>query len=172
MAIARCLASRGPAGDLDRERAGTQQIAEALPLLVVEDGVDASERLLHGVAQALGALHPAVTGLFYFGLIEHGLADSVGEGRDCAPLIDGGLSALGLQLVEDDRELRDLLLFQLELPREEAEGPANAEAAAVAVFMKRRTTPMPAAPGGAVREWAAAATTVMPRATVTPMRVL
>ena len=52
----------------------------------------------------------------------------VGEGRHRAPAIDLGLGALGLELVQDARQLADLPLVELELVGQEPERPPDAEA--------------------------------------------
>src|SRR5262249_16694967 len=54
----------------------------------------------------------------------------VGEGRKRAAMIDRGLGPLGLDLVEDLRELPDLGLVEAETVGQEAQRPAHAEVAA------------------------------------------
>ena len=87
----------------------------------------------HGGLHALGALHALLARGLRLGLVEDFGADGVGEGRRGAPLIDRRLGALGLERVEDRRELRDLRLVEFELEREETQRAADAEAPATEV---------------------------------------
>ena len=68
-------------------------------------------------------------------LVERLAADGVGERGGGAAPVDLRLRALGLQLVEDARQLADLLLVELELVGEEAQRPPHAERAATLVTM-------------------------------------
>src|SRR5207302_9720196 len=91
-------------------------------------------------------------------LVERVEPESVGERGHRAPVVHGRLGTLGLQLVEDLRQLRDLLFAQVQLVREEPERPADAERAAAEVIPGTAAprTCLPTAFAG-VRAFAAAA---------------
>lgn len=116
---------------LQREDAGAHEIREALALILVEDAVDLAERLHHRFAESPCALHALIAALVRALFTEGRALDRVCEGRDRAALIDLCLGALGLQLVEDLRELPGLLFRELELVREKAERTADAEVTAI-----------------------------------------
>jgi len=79
---------------------------------------------------------------------------TVRQGRNAPPLVDGRLRALGLELVQDRRELSHLVFLQVQLVGQEPQRPAHAEAAPAEVVPATPTTGsaerravMPSAPG-------------------------
>src|SRR6476660_8639999 len=135
---------------LQRDDAGSDEVREPLALLVRQDGVDLAQRLLHGVLQLLRRLHAQRAALACLGLVERAATDGVGERGRGAPLVDLRLRALGLELVQDARQIADLLLLELELVRQKAQRAPHAELAAVAAagpaprLLPRRAAVMPA----------------------------
>ena len=89
--------------------------------------MDARERGGDRVAQALGALHAEIASFTRARLVVGARLDRVGEGRHRSTVIDLSLSTLGLELLDDARELGDLVFRQIELVREEAERTTHAE---------------------------------------------
>ena len=118
---------------LQREDARADEIREPLPLIFLEEGVDLRERLHDRIAKALRAFDALLSAFGRTRLAEGSALDRVSERGDGATLIDLALRALGLQLVEDAREVGRLLFGQIELVREEAERATNAEVSASAV---------------------------------------
>lgn len=89
--------------------------------------MDARERGGDRVAQALGALHAEIASFTRTRLVVGARLDRVGEGRHRSTVIDLSLSTLGLELLDDARELGDLVVREIELVREEAERTAHTE---------------------------------------------
>ena len=92
----------------------------------------AGQRLEDGVAQALRALHPQDSGVGRLESVELVEAERVREARGHAAVVHGGLGALGLQLVEDLRQLLDLRLVEVQPVGEEPQRAPDAESAAAA----------------------------------------
>jgi len=130
---------------LDGDRPGANQVGEALALLAVEYGVDAAERANHGVAEAFRGFDAQVSGLRRLGAVERVLAECVGEGARGTAVVHRRLGAFRLQVIEDLCELGDLRLLQLELPCEEAKGPAYPEGATAEVVVVTAMTAGPVA---------------------------
>src|SRR5438105_7743312 len=116
----------------DREHAGADQVGELRALPGVEHRVDLPQRLDHRVAQAFCALDAQVAAFLGPGFVELLEAQPVGERGHRAAIVHRRLGAFGLQLVEDLRQLRDLLLVEVELVGEEPQRPPDAEGAASA----------------------------------------
>src|SRR3954464_14056727 len=95
--------------------------------------MDSCERLEHRVTEPLGALHPRGSRLRCLLGLELVGRHGIGERRRDAPVVDRGLGPLRLQLVEDLRQLSDLVLAEVELEGEEPQRPADAECAASTV---------------------------------------
>ncbi len=115
---------------LDDQNSGTQEVREPGPLVGVQGRVDLLEGADEGVAKAAAAFDAALAGRRGLGLVELFAGEGVGELREGAAVVDGGLGPLGLQLVEDAGELHHLLLVEFELVGEKPERPAYTEAAA------------------------------------------
>ena len=92
------------------------------------------------VSHALGALDPHITGVLRLGGVERCTRNCVGERADAATMVDSGLRALDLQLIQNCSELSDLGLLELELPREEAEGTSDAEPSTVPIEIMTTVT--------------------------------
>jgi hypothetical protein len=71
-------------------------------------------------AETLRALHAVVGRLGHLRLVERLAGDGIGEGRRRSTVIDRALRALGLQVVQDARELGDLIVAEIELVSEKA----------------------------------------------------
>src|SRR5580692_4677168 len=121
----------------EAEDAGADQVRQALALGVIEQRVQAPEGAAHGVAQPLCRRHPQLRRLLHARGVEGRAAHRVGEARQRAPPIDLALRPLGLQIVEDPSQLGHLLLVQLQLVGQEAQGTPDPE----------RSTPEPLAFG-------------------------
>src|SRR6185312_1884624 len=113
--------------ELQRQNPRPDQVGEALALVVVQQGVQLAQRA----------------------------GDGVGEPRQRAPAVDLPLSALGLQIPEDARQLRHLSLVQLQLVGQESQRSPDAEGAAaeprafaLLVATVVAAAPMPAAATG------------------------
>ena len=103
--------------------------------------MDLSQRVPDRVTEALGALDAEAGGVFRLTVLKLLAGDRIGKRGDGAPIVDRGLRALGLELVQDRRELCDLCLVELELVREEAQRPADAEASAVTIAARLEAEP-------------------------------
>ena len=95
--------------------------------------MDLRERVLHRVGQLLLGLRACGGRLADLRGIERLAGDAVGECGRHAPVVHGRLRALGLQLVEDLRELRDLRLREVQLVGEETQRAAHTESATAIV---------------------------------------
>ncbi len=105
----------------DAEHATADQVGEALALLGRQEPVDFLEGASEGFAQPRGTLHTTFAGATGFGGVEGITLDGVGEFGCCSTIVNFGLSALGLQLVEDSHERRDLLFVEIKLVGQEAQ---------------------------------------------------
>jgi hypothetical protein len=97
---------------------------------VVEHRVDATERAHDRDAELLGAVDAHFPTLRRTFVSEGRAFEGVREGGDGALMVDLGLGPLGLQLVQDARELFDLGVGELEFVGEKAQGPSHSERAA------------------------------------------
>jgi len=107
------------------------QVREPLALVLLEHRVDARESERDGVTKAFCGLHAQIGAFAGARLAELRALDGIGERAHRASIVDLRLRALGLELVEDARQHRDLRLGEVELVREEAQRPSHAEDAAV-----------------------------------------
>ena len=98
--------------------------------------MDLTQRLDHGRLELLGRLHAQGRALARLALVERRATDGIGERRSGTPPVDLGLRALGLQLIEDARQIADLLLVELQLVGQEAQRPPHAELAAAAAMLE------------------------------------
>ncbi len=74
-------------------------------------------------------------------VVEHFRSDSIGQARNRSSIVDLGLRALRFQLVQNRRELCDLLLTKIELVRQKSQRASNAEAATAAVMITESAGP-------------------------------
>src|SRR5712672_3044689 len=121
--------------------------------------MDPDERLDHRVPEPFGAHDAQVPAFASLGLVERLQPDGIGERRDGAPIVHRGLSALRLQLVEDLRELSDLLLAEVQLVGQEPERPPDSECAGAEVIAAS-AVPRPCLPTAAFARARALATAV------------
>ena len=128
-----CKTPRALLGEITSRAYDTcaDQVGEPLALLFLEERVDAREGERDRFSQALCALHAQLAAFARSRLAELGAFERVGERCDGAPVVDLGLGALGLEVVEDARKHRGLRLGELELVREEAQRASHAKEAAV-----------------------------------------
>jgi hypothetical protein len=89
--------------------------------------MDLLESTEQRVANPRRALDSPFSGVGGFASIESLAGDGIGEFRQRPTVINFGLSALDLELVKNPCKLGDLLLVQVELVGEEAQGPSHAE---------------------------------------------
>src|SRR5581483_1492307 len=115
---------------LDNDPAGADQVSQAETLLGVEQGVQLSQGLEHGVAKAFGALDPKLAPFGGFGVVEGIARQGIGKGGHRPLPVNFSLSAIRFQFVEDPRQLRHLALIEIEFVSQEAQGPAYTQAAA------------------------------------------
>jgi hypothetical protein len=73
-------------------------------------------------------LHAALTGALGLGDIEYVASHGIGKLSQGPAIINLGLGPFGFQLVENSHQLGDLLLVEIELVRQEAQRPPDAEA--------------------------------------------
>src|SRR5262249_2621354 len=114
---------------LERKRAGPQEVGETRALLRTEQRVDLAQGFEHGSLHVGRALHAAFAGLARAALVEGVGRDGVGVGGETAALFHRRLRALGLEIVQDGRELRHLLFVHLETMGEKAQRTPHAEGA-------------------------------------------
>src|SRR5262245_26939397 len=115
---------------LDEQRAGADEVRESRALIRREQRVHTAERLRHVGLHTLLALHTQLASFVGFRRVEAVAGNRVGERGERSPIVDRRLRTLGLELAQDRRELLHLRVLELELPREESQGPAHAEATA------------------------------------------
>src|SRR5205814_1206140 len=82
------------------------------------------------ILQTLRALRPKRRGCLRLLLIERLPLDRLGKGGEGTAVVHRGLSALGLELVQDLCELRDLGLVQAQPERQEPERSPDSEGSA------------------------------------------
>ena len=82
--------------------------------------MDALECAFHRSAYSLCTLELFVPSMLGFGFIEGGSFESFGQRRGASTLVDRGLRALGLELVQDDREGGYLGFAQVQFVRQKA----------------------------------------------------
>jgi hypothetical protein len=114
----------------DQQRSGSNQIRQSSALIGVENGVNLLQGLEDSVSQSDFTLDAKLASLAGFGSIKNIARESVREGRYRSPAIHFGLSALGLELIQDASEDGNLPFVQVELVCEEAQWSANAKASA------------------------------------------
>lgn len=123
------------------------------------------QRQLDAGAQTLGAPGLLIVRRVDLRGVEARALERLGERRRAATLIDVRLSALGLQAIENGRELSDLIIVQIELVGEEAQRTPHAKTAPVIVeaMMAPVTTAgmkvRPAAPPAVMVLWTASIVT-------------
>src|SRR5713226_8498775 len=100
---------------------------QLLALLRAQHAVQPVERPHRRLAHALRALDARPARLGGLRGVEGVLGERVGQRRGHAAMIDRGLGALGLQLVQDARQLARLRLVEPELEGEEAERSPHPE---------------------------------------------
>src|SRR5262245_24540841 len=121
---------------LDDQRPGTDQVREAAALLGGQERMDLLEGLENGGAEAFRALQTQVAALGSLGTVEAFTRQSVRERGHGTAAIDFGLSALGLQVIEDLGQLGDLAVVEVELVGQETQRPTDAETAAAETFLR------------------------------------
>ncbi len=117
---------------------GAQQIGELFALAVVEEVEGAVKGGGDGLFDAARAVGAALCGVTHLGFVERRAKEGIREGADGAAVIDLGLCALGLEVVEDGGQGRGLLLGEVEAAGHKAKGTAHAPrsaAAAAVVFL-------------------------------------
>src|SRR5437899_1501405 len=119
-------------------RAGPDEERELRALLRAQHPVQPVERAHRRLAHALRALDPRPPRLGRPGGVEAVLGEHVGERRRHAPVVDGGLRALGLELVEDARHLACLRLVEPELEGEKAQRSPHPEGGGAEEARSRR----------------------------------
>src|SRR5438094_438059 len=119
-------------------RAGPDEERELRALLRAQHPVQPVERAHRRLAHALRALDPRPPRLGRPGGVEAVLGEHVGERRRHAPVVDGGLRALGLELVEDARHLARLRLVEPELEGEKAQRSPHPEGGGAEEARSRR----------------------------------
>src|SRR5438132_8794169 len=119
-------------------RARPDEERELRALLRAEYPVQPVERAHRRLAHALRALDPRPSRLGRPGGVEAVLGERVGERRRHAPVVDGGLRALGLELVEDARHLARLRLVEPELEGEKAQRSPHPEGGGAEEARSRR----------------------------------
>lgn len=102
--------------------------------------MDFSERLRHRLPQILRALHAGLARFFRACVVERFRSDRIGETGDRASIIDLCLRAFRFQLVQNGRELRDLLFSKIELVSQKTERTTNAQTAAAAMITESAIT--------------------------------
>ena len=94
-------------------------------------GLSRGVNLLEGTRQSFAyagrALDPALAGGGGLCGVECVAGHGVGKFGQRAAIVDFSLGPLGLEIVEDSRELADLRLVQLELVREKPQRPSDAQ---------------------------------------------
>src|SRR5437763_1197542 len=119
-------------------RARPDEERELRALLRAEYPVQPVERAHRRLAHALRALDPRPSRLGRPGGVEAVLGERVGERRRHAPVVDRGLRALGLELVEDARHLARLRLVEPELEGEKAQRSPHPEGGGAEEARSRR----------------------------------
>src|SRR5664279_1963477 len=114
----------------DGDDAGAKQVRERFPLLVVEHRVDALKRLRLRVSEPRRARDARGAGLGNLRGVECRRREKIRHGGRHPPMVDRGLRAFGLEVVEDCRELGRLRVVEAELESEKAERSPDAERAA------------------------------------------
>src|SRR5207249_385051 len=102
----------------------------------------------HRLAEPLRALDAQRSGVRRLHGVELLEAERIREARDDAAVVDGRLGALGLQLVEDLRQLLDLRLVEVQAVREKPQRAPDAEGAAAAEIVAVPTVEAEASPRG------------------------
>src|SRR5215470_17978092 len=92
----------------DSQRPSPYQIRQLSALLRLQHGMDLPQCLKHRLAQPLSALNSLGASLARLGLIERLTGYGIGQRRGGATPTDFGLSALGLEPVEDACQFGDL----------------------------------------------------------------
>jgi hypothetical protein len=100
--------------------------------------MDLLEGSNNGVAKAFSRFDALIATFLCTRVTERCSFDGIGKGRDRSTVINIGLRALGLQLVEDAREVSDLRLREIELVSEEAKWTSNPERSSAASTTKRK----------------------------------
>src|SRR6266403_1924323 len=122
-------------------RARADEERELRALLGAEHPVQPVERAHGRLPHALRALDPRPSRLGGPGRVEAVLGEQVGERRRHPPVVDRSLRALGLELVQDARQLARLRLLEAELEGEEAQRPSHAEGGAAEEETRRGRDP-------------------------------
>src|SRR5438309_350504 len=127
--LSKCLVTRVIRMPIRSEyhRTRPDEERELRALLGAEHPVQPVERAHGRLPHALRALDPRPSRLGGPGRVEAVLGEQVGERRRHPPVVDRSLRALGLELVQDARQLARLRLVQAELEGEEAQRPPHAE---------------------------------------------
>ena len=113
--------------------------------------METAEGLDHRVPQTRRARRAQVGAGPGPGLVEGLSGDRVRKRGQSATVIDGGLCALGLDFVEDLRELRDLRVVEIEPVGEKTQRTPHAEVAAAESERRASSSPAIAKPSGRVR---------------------
>jgi hypothetical protein len=100
--------------------------------------MDLLEGSNNGVAKTFSRFDTLIATFLRTRVTERCAFDGIGKGRDRSTVINIGLCALGLELVEDAREVSDLRLREIELVSEEAKWTSNPERSSAASATKRK----------------------------------
>lgn len=120
---------------LDGQVASAQQIGKLFALAVVEEVEGALEGGGDGLLDTAGAVGAALCGVADLGFVEGRAEEGVSEGADGAAVIDLGLSALGLEVVEDGGQGRGLLIGEVEAARHKTQRTTHTPRAAAAAVV-------------------------------------
>ena len=110
------------------EHARTYQIRQLLALASIQESVNLFEGPDQGLANLDRALNTALAGRTGFGSVERLAGNGVGKLGQRTAIVDFGLGSLGLEVIQDARQLGDLLFIEIEIVSQESEGPSNAKA--------------------------------------------
>src|SRR5262249_19035128 len=109
------------------ENTATNQVREPLPLFGVQHRMDFLKGAGECLAQPRCALNAALACAGGLGRVERVSGDRVSKLGKRSPVIHLGLSPLGLDLIEDPDQGRDLFFVKVELMREEPQRASHAE---------------------------------------------
>jgi hypothetical protein len=112
---------------LDSQDTAADQVCEPLPLFGGQKRMDFLKGPGERLAQARRTPDPALTGAGGLGGVECLAGYGVGKLSQRSPIIHLGLSALGLDIIQDPHQRGDLLLVQVELVCEKPQRASDTE---------------------------------------------
>ena len=117
------------ANALHREHARPNQMRQPRALLGIEHRMNLLQRAKQRFAQTLVAFDPSIPRGGRPGGIERIAGQGIGKLAQRSSIVDGSLRALCLELIENTRQQDHLLVVQLELMSQEAQGSAHTKSA-------------------------------------------